>query len=65
MSSMPDNDESSHARAGCEEVILGVDTHKDVHVATVVTTPAHRSRTRPSHHRDLPTTAAGYRQLLV
>jgi transposase len=43
MSSMPHHHESSHARTDTdtdtdtEEVILGVDTHKDVHVAAVIT----------------------------
>jgi len=42
-----------------DEVILGVDTHKDLHVAAVVTPVGALVDT----HR-FPTTAAGYRQLL-
>ena len=60
MSSMPDHDENSHACPGCEEVILGVDTHKDVHVAAVVTTLGAQVA-----DATFPTTAAGYRQLLA
>jgi transposase len=59
MSSMPDHDESRH-RPGCKEVILGVDTHKDVHVAAVVTTLGAQVA-----NATFPTTAAGYRQLLA
>ncbi|MGW2256128.1 IS110 family transposase [Kitasatospora sp. NPDC001660] len=43
-----------------EEVILGVDTHKDVHVAAVITALG-----APLAHQEFPTTAAGYRQLLA
>jgi len=42
-----------------DEVILGVDTHKDLHVAAVVTPLGALVDTRC-----FPTTAAGYRQLL-
>lgn len=43
-----------------EEVILGVDTHKDVHVAVVLTVLG-----ALLSHREFPATAAGYRQLLA
>lgn len=52
MSSMP------HANA--PEVVLGVDTHKDFHVAAVVTDQAEFIATET-----FPTTALGYRQLLA
>jgi transposase len=42
------------------EVVLGVDTHKDVHVAAVLTTLGVLLATCT-----FPTTAAGYRQLLT
>ncbi|MGW2900902.1 IS110 family transposase [Streptomyces sp. NPDC001212] len=42
-----------------EDVILGVDTHKDVHVAAVVTVLGTLLA-----HQEFPATAAGYRQLL-
>ncbi|MEU4173353.1 IS110 family transposase [Streptomyces sp. NPDC026665] len=45
--------------ASAEDVILGVDTHKDVHVATVVTVLGVLLA-----HQEFPVTAAGYRQLL-
>ncbi|MFF8868417.1 transposase [Streptomyces sp. NPDC015139] len=43
-----------------EEVILGVDTHKDVHVAAVITALG-----ASLAHQEFPTTASGYRQLLA
>ncbi|TDC60378.1 IS110 family transposase [Micromonospora sp. KC207] len=43
-----------------EEVILGVDTHKDVHVAAVITVLG-----APMAHQEFPATSAGYRQLLT
>ncbi|MGW8955527.1 IS110 family transposase [Streptomyces sp. NPDC055709] len=43
-----------------EAVVLGVDTHKDVHVAAVITTLG-ASLT----HQEFPTTAVGYRRLLA
>lgn len=42
-----------------EDVVLGVDTHKDVHVAAVITTMGALLDTR-----SFPTTGDGYRQLL-
>jgi transposase len=43
-----------------EEVVLGVDTHKDVHVAAVITILGALLA-----HQEFPTTAAGYHQLLA
>ncbi|MEH0449654.1 IS110 family transposase [Streptomyces sp. B21-102] len=43
-----------------EDVILGVDTHKDVHVAAVITVLGAMLA-----HQEFPATAAGYRQLLA
>jgi transposase len=43
-----------------DEVVLGVDTHKDVHVAAVMTPLGAVLATK-----DCPTTAAGYRSLLA
>lgn len=43
-----------------EEVILGVDTHKDVHVAAVIT-----SLGASLAQQEFPAAAAGYRQLLA
>ncbi|WP_449343323.1 IS110 family transposase [Streptomyces rhizosphaerihabitans] len=43
-----------------EEVILGVDTHKDVHVAAVITVLGVLLA-----HKEFPVTAIGYRQLLA
>jgi len=48
------------APAGAEEVILGVDTHKDVHAAAVVTTLG-----AALDGRSFPATAEGYRQLVI
>ncbi|MFF4249510.1 IS110 family transposase [Streptomyces sp. NPDC001822] len=43
-----------------EDVILGVDTHKDIHVAAVITTLG-----ASLAHQEFPTTAVGYRQLII
>lgn len=43
-----------------EDVILGVDTHKDVHVAAVITALG-----ASLAHQEFPATSAGYRQLLT
>ncbi|MEU9979373.1 transposase [Streptomyces sp. NPDC051014] len=43
-----------------EEVVLGVDTHKDVHVPAVITTLG-----ASLAHQEFPTSAARYRQLLI
>ncbi len=48
------------ARGGSEQTILGVDTHKDSHVAAVITVLGALVGTR-----SFPATAAGYRQLLA
>ncbi|MEV0537638.1 IS110 family transposase [Kitasatospora sp. NPDC050463] len=42
-----------------EDVILGVDTHKDIHVAAVITTLG-----ASLAHQEFPTTAVGYHQLI-
>ena len=60
MPSMPHPDESSHAEPRHQEVILGVDTHKDVHVAAVITALGVLIASA-----EFATTAAGYRQLLA
>jgi transposase len=66
MSSMPDFDpahscgpNSPHGPAG-QQIVVGVDTHADVHVAAVVTTLGAQLATAT-----FPTTTAGYRQLLA
>jgi transposase len=55
LSSMPQPERSDPA-----EVVLAVDTHKDVHVAAVLTTLGVLLATS-----SFPTTAKGYRQMLV
>jgi transposase len=57
---MPHTDPTGQPDPDPKEVILGVDTHKDAHVAAVITTLG-------VHLADatFPTTAAGYRQLLT
>jgi transposase len=60
MSSMPESSASSHDHDACDEVVLGVDTHKDVHVAAVLTVLGVLVGSR-----SFPTTAVGYRQLLA
>jgi transposase len=57
---MPHHEQSRHARTDIEEVILGVDTHKEVHVAAVITVLGVGLGTA-----EFATTAAGYRQLLT
>ncbi|WP_406191670.1 transposase [Streptomyces sp. NBC_01017] len=47
-------------RVPAEEVVLGVDTHKDIHVAAVITTLG-----ASLAHQEFPATAVGYRQLLA
>ena len=61
MSSMPQPTppEQDATATATDEVILGVDTHKDVHVAAVITALG-----RLVASRSFPTTAAGYRRLL-
>lgn len=57
MTSMPHHTHS--APAGTEEVVLGVDTHKDVHVAAVLTALGVLVASQ-----SFPTTAVGYQQML-
>lgn len=59
MTSMPQSPQADQQDAGAQEVVLGVDTHKDIHVAAVLTAIG---TVLTSH--TFPTTAAGYRQLL-
>ncbi|MFF9454283.1 hypothetical protein ACF1B6_15710 [Streptomyces flaveolus] len=49
-----------HGSAGRREVVLGVDTHGEVHVAAVISLLGKVLATE-----SFPATAAGYRQLLV
>jgi hypothetical protein len=50
-----------HVPAGTdEEIVLGVDTHKDVHAAAVITTLG-----ATLDGRSFPTTIEGYRQLVA
>lgn len=51
---------AQHVPALAEDVILGVDTHKDIHVAAVITTLG-----ASLAHQEFPTTAVGYRQLIT
>ena len=60
MSSMPHPAPESRQGPDREQVILGVDTHKDVHVAAVVSVLGAQVA-----DATFPTTAAGYRQLLA
>jgi transposase len=55
-----DPDLCHDAPAGAEEVVLGVDTHKDVHAAAVVTALG-----AALDGRSFPATADGYRQLMT
>jgi transposase len=57
---MAQTTQPSQAHTDCEEVIVGVDTHKDVHVAAVISVLGVLLGTA-----SFPTTAAGYRQLLA
>lgn len=60
ITSLPHPALPAHVPALAEDVILGVDTHKDVHVAAVITTIG-----ASLAHQEFPTTAAGYRQLIA
>jgi transposase len=51
---------AQHAAAGQPEIVLGVDTHKDIHVAAVTSLLGEVLATR-----SFPATAEGYRQLLT
>jgi len=58
--SMPQPAQPDHNTSPTEEVILGVDTHKDIHVAAVITAVGALVASR-----SFPTTMAGYHQLLA
>ena len=60
MTSMTPSRAGSQSDPRREEVILGVDTHKDTHVASVITMLG-----GPVATAAFPTTTAGYRQLLA
>ena len=60
MTSMPEPTPIDRARDEREEVVLGVDTHKDLHVAAVLSGLGALLATRA-----FPTTAAGYRGLVA
>lgn len=61
MTSMPEQPgRDHHGEAPAEEVVLGVDTHKDVHVAAALTRQGTMTATSA-----FPATADGYRQLLA
>jgi transposase len=57
---MPQPAQPDHNTSATEEVILGVDTHKDLHVAAVITAVG-----AVTASRSFPTTMAGYHQLLA
>lgn len=59
MTSMPQTPEPNQPGAPEQEVVLGVDTHKDAHVAVVLSFLGARLG-----GKTFPATAAGYRQLL-
>jgi hypothetical protein len=59
MTSMPQTVATDQSDTSAEEVVLGVDTHKDTHVAAVVTMLGGVIECRA-----FSTTAAGYRSLL-
>ncbi|RPK32543.1 IS110 family transposase [Streptomyces sp. ADI93-02] len=50
---------AQHVPPLAEDVILGVDTHKDIHAAAVITTLG-----APLAHQEFPATTVGYRQLI-
>ena len=56
--SMPHNGDTAQPSLDSATAVLGVDTHKDVHVAAVVSVLGALLGTRP-----FPATATGYRQL--
>ncbi len=60
MPSMPQSARPDHDTIATGEVILGVDTHKDTHVAAVVTALGVLAASR-----SFPATMAGYQQLLA
>jgi transposase len=60
MPSMPQPGEDDQNSSHTEEIILGVDTHKDLHVAAVITSLGALQETTT-----FPATAAGYQALLA
>ena len=56
----PEQSRQPTAEGEAEQVILGVDTHQDVHVAAVITAVG-----GPVADATFPATAAGYRKLLA
>lgn len=60
MPSMPQPAQPDQHTSTTDEVILGVDTHKDLHVAAVITAVG-----AVAASRSFPTTMAGYHQLLA
>ena len=60
MTSMPQSLVLSQASSDPDEVVVGVDTHKDVHVAAVLTALGVLQETKT-----FPATAAGYQALLA
>ena len=58
--SMPHPSSDGQPDPDTEQIILGVDTHKDIHVAALITTLGVQLA-----DATFPTTAAGYRQLLT
>lgn len=59
MTSITQSTDPCHVPADAEDVLLGVDTHKDVHAAAVITVLG-----AALDGRSFPATADGYRQLL-
>ncbi|MFD5088837.1 hypothetical protein ACFWOG_40325 [Kitasatospora sp. NPDC058406] len=57
--SMPQTALPTQRSSVAEEVVLGVDTHKDIHVAAVITTLG-----ASLAYQEFPATAQGYRQLV-
>jgi transposase len=60
MPRMPHSSVPSQVTSDPEEVVVGVDTHKDVHVAAVLTVLGVLRESR-----EFPATAAGYQALLA
>ena len=60
MANMPYSSTNGQPDPDAEEVILGVDTHQDVHVAALITALGVQVA-----DATFPTTTAGYRQLLA
>ena len=60
MLSMPHSSVPSQTSSDPDEVVVGVDTHKDVHVAAVLTALGVLRETKT-----FPATAAGYQALLA